>query len=242
MMKAIKYTLVGIRHRLIFQLFLVFCLTANVLSASESLLSLNHNWEVNPSDFEFSMTLIAEMDAAAFSTNQEFHELGVFVGTELRGVAQLTPIESLDRDLFFLTIYANQVGEELSFEVYDSVQHAYIRLAENILFTPDIHLGSISDPVLFSPLNPTKISDLESIQLKVFPNPFDQVLNIESASEGKDRQVGIFHVSGQVILDKMSIRNKELERINTSNWIPGLYIIQIREEDKIVNHPILKQP
>jgi hypothetical protein len=242
MMKAIKYTLVGVHHRVIFQLFIVFCLTANVLTASESLISLDHNWEVNPSDFEFSMTLIAEMDATFFDTNQEFHELGVFVGTELRGVAQLTPIESLDRDLFFLTIYSNQVGEQLSFEVYDSLQHAYIRLAENILFTPDIHLGSISDPMLFTPLNPTSVADLQVLQLKVFPNPFNQVLNIESASEGKDRQMRIFHVNGQVLLHKMSIRNKELERINTSNWIPGLYIIQIREEDKIVNHPILKQP
>ncbi|MEA1973218.1 MAG: hypothetical protein U9N34_08000, partial [Candidatus Cloacimonadota bacterium] len=111
-------------------------------------------WEVDSSDYQFSMTMTAVVETDGVLTNDLYDKIGVFVGDELRGVADLIYLTFLD-DLglhayeVFLTIYSNQLsGEDLSFRVWDaseSIELGYVE--EDYQFNANSALGSPTSPV-----------------------------------------------------------------------------------------------
>ena len=90
------------------------------------------DWQINPSDFQFSMNMTARLftqTSLAFTdTSRDVYDMvGVFVGDDLRGVANITYLPELETISnfhpyeVFITIYSNvESGEQLSFKVWDA--------------------------------------------------------------------------------------------------------------------------
>ncbi|MEA3288340.1 MAG: LamG domain-containing protein, partial [Candidatus Marinimicrobia bacterium] len=84
-------------------------------------------WAVDATDFQYSMNITANLLTDGELSDDVYDQIGVFVGDELRGVAELIYMEGL-ADMpnihpyeLFLTPYSNMSsGEELSFRVWDA--------------------------------------------------------------------------------------------------------------------------
>ena len=118
------------------------------------------DWVINASDFEYSMNMTAVLytqpSTAAVDTSDDIYDMvGVFVGDELRGVASveyLSSLESLSNFHpyeVFLTIYSNTTAtEELSFKVWDASDCTMLgTIIESYNFEINGVLGSLTNPV-----------------------------------------------------------------------------------------------
>ena len=71
--------------------------------------------------------------------------------------------------------------------------------------------------------DPTAVNDEEDINFKVYPNPTDQYLNIES--ERMIQQIQVFDLTGKLVLSDTSVSDFSL-RINIGGLPKGLYFIK----------------
>ena len=101
-------------------------------------------WVVNAADYESDMTLTASITSRGLALAQNDYSLAAFVGEECRGVAN--PVAFGDEWLFFLTIYANESGEALSFRLYDGSIALDMPILENLVFEPSTSIGTPEDP------------------------------------------------------------------------------------------------
>jgi len=118
-------------------LVLLLLLTARVIHAQTP------DWEMVASDYQYSMTITAFLNIDGITLSSENDRVGAFVGTERRGNANLIFVEGVDRHLAFLTIYANEVGEEISFKIYNSGDGSVVPVDRTVEFQMDAHYGSV---------------------------------------------------------------------------------------------------
>ncbi|HRX12575.1 MAG TPA: T9SS type A sorting domain-containing protein, partial [Draconibacterium sp.] len=66
--------------------------------------------------------------------------------------------------------------------------------------------------------------------IRIYPNPASSEINI--SSEKLILQLQIFTVSGNLLCQKTEI-NKNQTKINIDDFTPGIYVIQVFQEDGI---------
>ena len=137
------------------------------------------NWDVNPSDFEYFMTVIGKIEGSSGISDADF--LGAFQGDQCRGL--VTPV-SLNDDYYFpLMIYSNESAEfNISFRYYAANEDVFYSIQETVNFFSNSELGSYSDPLLFT-LNGLNNQTAEFIPqdyalYPAYPNPFNPVTTI----------------------------------------------------------------
>jgi hypothetical protein len=84
-------------------------------------------------------------------------------------------------------------------------------------------------------IGPTGIIDNEWHNLKVYPNPAGNVLNIDLGTirELKDGMISLINIHGHVIHSVKVTEGSRTIRINTSGVAPGLYYFRIAAGDRI---------
>lgn len=75
----------------------------------------------------------------------------------------------------------------------------------------------------------TSVSSPLEIEIKIFPNPVENTLNIQFNSNVQSAQIELFNVYGICIL-KRRIQSGFIQ-INTSETIPGIYFLHIKRRD-----------
>jgi len=130
-------------------------------------------WTVDPTQFEYSSTLIGMLRANGQNATTEDMELGVFVGNQVRGSAQAIYIQPLDAYLFFLTMYANVAGELMTYKLYDASSGLVQNIVQTMFFSPNQHQGGIENPVPFD-LSGSSTGEeaLSALAFDAQPNPF----------------------------------------------------------------------
>ncbi len=74
----------------------------------------------------------------------------------------------------------------------------------------------------------TQIISMETTDLKVYPNPFDNSFYLEfDASLQEEKTVSIYNLNGTVIYQNTISANTW---IDASNWVPGMYIIRVEND------------
>ena len=73
------------------------------------------------------------------------------------------------------------------------------------------------------------INQPASTPYTVLPNPFDSFLNIQSKKDQDSFSVEIFDFKGQLILEQVLYSN---ENLDTSSFLPGVYLIRIKTEGR----------
>ncbi len=81
---------------------------------------------------------------------------------------------------------------------------------------------------------------IEFEPIRIFPNPFRDLINIENQNYGnKTIEVKIYNLDGELLLQKISL--EPTFETETQNWPAGVYILQASTEDKIWIRKIVKQ-
>ena len=85
-------------------------------------------------------------------------------------------------------------------------------------------------------IGPTGIGDNGLHKLKVYPNPAGNALNIDLGNirELKDGMIILVNIHGHVISSVKVTEGPRTIRINTSGVAPGLYYLQIIEDDRVI--------
>lgn len=76
-------------------------------------------------------------------------------------------------------------------------------------------------------INHTQLDNLDS-QLSIYPNPTNRVLNINNSDI--INSVKLFDISGKLIISYQNINKNEI-RLNTQNFEPGIYILEIHSTE-----------
>ena len=206
-------------------------------------------WTVDPTAFEHSMTLIGMLSAEGLNVTGPGFELGTFVNGQLRGAAQAIYVAPLNAYLFFLTAYANQSGELLSFRLYDGT--TVDNLQESLYFSADAQLGSVEAPQPFT----RKTSDTEAAEdhfvsyFEVYPNPFNEqaYFNFTAETVG-DAVLTVSDAMGAVqALERLSAH----AGLNAFVWdgrseggtrLPaGVYFVQLKVGNEILSRKVVIQ-
>lgn len=206
-------------------------------------------WQVNPAQYEHSMTLIGMLKANNTNITTATMELGVFAGTEVRGSAQAIYVAPLNAYLFFLTSYANVGGEQLKFKLFDSASGAVQELSETMWFSADLHQGSIESPIPFT-LKTSGLSDVAAEQsFDVQPNPFSTETMLRFAlPRAQEVTISVADVSGREV---SRLRSLAKSGLNTVTWDgtsdaglrlgAGVYFVRLNTEDGMVTRKVVLQ-
>ena len=109
------------------------------------------DWNVNPSEYESSMNIAAQLKIKDIFSSDQYDMIGVFAGDECRGVASLEYKESYDDYISYLVIYGTEAGEELSYKIWDASEGMiYADVSPVYSFEPNKFYGSMAEPVVFS--------------------------------------------------------------------------------------------
>lgn len=194
-------------------------------------------WMVDPTRYEFSMTLVGMFADNGQNATLATHELGVFAGNELRGSAQALYIEPLQRWMFFLTVYANTAGEPLHFKLYNSADQQEYTLHEVMTFVANGQEGTVQAPVPFTlASSATTGTSAGFSSLQVSPNPFSEqtMLRFTTDQRGEVRIV-IADMLGKACktLQKTALAGSNAwawdGRSDEGDALPsGVYIVQVR--------------
>lgn len=110
------------------------------------------DWNVDPSDFKYSMTVFGKMKFEGIFSNDEEDMLAAFKDGKCIGVNTGTYDKDYDLWYVFLTVYNNdKQADNIEFRMWDaSTGKTYIATpSENIIFSNDAIYGGVEDPVIF---------------------------------------------------------------------------------------------
>ncbi|MFT6338088.1 MAG: hypothetical protein ACJATI_004859, partial [Halioglobus sp.] len=195
------------------------------------------HWEVDASLYENSMNVIGiVVKSEGDNILDDFDEVAAFVGNEVRGHAKTIYIPAIDSYMIFMTIYANQDGELLTFKFFDSSNNQEFDLEEKSGFVVNSVLGEVDDPKPLHIATSTSVSDLNGEEkMSIFPNPFSRTLTINFHSENADEiEMSIKDVYGNTVeksLRKMSAGMNVLEWTPSANILQGSYIVTLKDSD-----------
>ncbi|MEQ1745665.1 MAG: LamG-like jellyroll fold domain-containing protein [Saprospiraceae bacterium] len=213
-------------------------LTGNLTEArGETEIPVAAHWNVQPTLYEHSNTLIGMLRTNGANATTSNMELAAFVGNEVRGIAQAIYIEPLDAHLFFLTTYANTAGEQMRFKLYDDATSTERDLTETMYFAPNQHQGSIENPVPFE-LQTTRTEEeiATDMAFDVQPNPFSSETTLRfNLSKAEDVTLTISDAQGREVvrrpLSAFAGPNTATwnGRSDTGSWLSsGMYTVQLK--------------
>ena len=128
------------------------------LDVTFKMLTKAPNWAVNPADFDYTMTVIAQFSLDNGNTQLATNErdlVSAFVNGQPRGQGNIQHIPDLNAYAAFVTVYSNDDGnsnpETVTFRFWNSINGVEYGAVETATFVNDATLGSISSPFILHP-------------------------------------------------------------------------------------------
>lgn len=178
------------------------------------------NWSVNPSGFQYSMSVVTFLNLDGKLLTDPADRVGAFVGGQVRGVAAPIFVSAADRHLAYLTIYANTENEVVEFRLYDHASNKTVTAPQTINFKIDGQVGDVfqavsaASPALkkgaellsfgFSEVTPVVTTvTAAGIELTLeYDQPLDALKPVFTVSPGAKVYIGrSLQVSGTAITD-----------------------------------------
>jgi hypothetical protein len=172
------------------------------------------NWSVNPANFELTMNVTARVslfDLPLSGTST----LAVFVGDELRGFADAQLIGN--QQVYFLTVYANQNGEELRFKLWHDDSSTLLEAKNTLLFNALNPAGTLESPFKVS-LSGVEVL-IEDQNLTLLINPFlteNESISVRATEVGTENS---FYVDATFTFIYISTEAPVLKKIYTGQQI-----------------------
>jgi len=188
--------------------------------------------------------LIGMLSASGQNATLAGHELGAFVGGQLRGSAQAIYIEPMNAYLFFLTTFANVQGEQVQFKLYNNATGQVSDLTEKMYFVSDLHQGGIQSPLPFT-LKTSALAETGAEQyLDVLPNPFSDVTLIRfTSAQAQEARLLISDATGRTMLTQPIAASQGL---NTFRWEAGplsggVYFVRLETSEGTAVRKVVKE-
>ena len=158
------------------------------------------SWSVNPRDYEFNATMTISIDSRS-DFDGDF--VGVFVGSECRGMAERTEFVIDGSYHYSIMVYSNVTeGEELSFKYYSSLDNEVINYSENVEFIANMNVGNGFST--FSLINETGTFEQPVFYSlsEAYPNPFNPVTSFNLTLEVDGMvEVAVYDINGRKIAE-----------------------------------------
>ena len=136
-------------------LLATFCL---LLCASAASAQTSHWTQVSANDFQYDMTIFFTLgetdDNDVFTEVEDLsnYEVAAFVGSELRGVAEIWTVGTENKKVGYLRVRSNEAsGEKLTFKFYDkTAQVEKTIFGTDVTFNNQDQQGEASNPLQFA--------------------------------------------------------------------------------------------
>tara|TARA_B100000795_G_scaffold136838_1_gene102177 strand:+ start:2 stop:9028 length:9027 start_codon:yes stop_codon:yes gene_type:complete len=203
-------------------------LELNINVASEA-----PNYSFNSSNFEYSMSIIGQIQVGEFISRDENDILFVYINDELRGAANPFYIEQSDRYDLFLDVYSNQESSEsLEFRVWDASEgRLYSSVNPNDMSFLSNHLiGSPAEPQLFIATNLLR----QEIELQQGWNWISY--NLEAQDDSELGQMSIPTATLELESNMVEVFRSQdsfMQYLDGYGWIGSMNTIDLKEMYKV---------
>jgi hypothetical protein len=133
------------------------------------------------------------------------------------------------------TIYAEAFGFGFSFPRPESVEYKWLSPDYNVPVLEIITTGGTISSVLTRQM-PVSVNEVNNLNVKVFPNPAAQFLQINSAVSGNGN-IQIFNAAGQLVIEATNSLNT---RIDISELPNGNYTIVLKQGENVMSKVFVK--
>ena len=211
-------------------------------------------YDLNPSDFAFSMSFIGKVTVDDVRSRDEDDVLFAYVGEELRGASQLMYVEAYDAYLVLMSVYSNSTSnEEVEFILWDASEgklHAHLEVNGDTLisFNEGAIVGSFSELVNFHAYNKL----IQEIPMTAGWNWVS--FNLDAEEDLLVDKLDIETVTSELAGSDVLIFKYQTEyaqyNSNDNNWYGGLlklpvnhmYKLQLTQADTIAYEGIILEP
>src|SRR6187431_1314214 len=115
-----------------------------------TLVSAQPDWSVNPSDFQYSMTVTGAAVFKCVESTDENDMIAALIDGEIRGVQWLNT-DFNGRKLAYIIIYDNEfMGNDITFLLYDASLDSIYEAKQSIAFLENGNMGDADYPFLIS--------------------------------------------------------------------------------------------
>lgn len=168
------------------------------------------NWVVDPSGFGLTMTATVRVGIGGGEALVDGGAvMGAFVGSEVRGRVTATNVTggaSGVRTLFFLTVYANAEGEQVTVRIASPARDTVYAFPAAFMFVANTSLGSPDAPFTVGSIVSTGADggfDRSGVlSLEVFPNPAADRVHVTWEGPFEDRvRIRVYDIRGREVDD-----------------------------------------
>ena len=129
--------------------------------------------------------------------------------------------------------------EQLTFD-FSTVDHENMTYDQIVIF-PDFSARESDNIIYFDevygePAMPSSTKDLETIEVRLFPNPATDAITVESASMIESYVV--YSVTGKLVASKRGIENPT---IDISDFPKGVYVLRVLSSNGIATKKFIKE-
>lgn len=164
-------------------IFLFLCLSTLNITAQ------NPNWSVNTANYQYSMTFTSFLNSNGITLSSTDDRVAAFVNDEIRGVANVVYVTSVNKYVAYLSVYANTNNETIYFKMYDSTNDVIVDVGKTQEFIIDGNIGgifqsySIANPALNNEavLNSFVFSSITTKSQTIVNNKINIVLSFGTA-------------------------------------------------------------
>lgn len=102
--------------------------------------------------------------------------------------------------------------------------------------------GTIATKTINVIENPTAIEPSSSFNVGVYPNPTQEILNIDVSSlQGISSEIVLFDLTGKLLLQYRTLPEERIVRFDLHSFQNGMYILKIKTPNRLFVEKILKQ-
>ena len=150
--------------------------------------------------------------------------------------------------MFFLTSYANVNGEQMHFKLYDAATGEIHALEEVMAFAPNLHQGSIENPIPFTlETTGTEDDEIRLYDFDVLPNPFrDATRSQFTLQRGQAVRLTISDMNGVLVFAAEGMYAAGMHAIGWDGhsvsgapMVNGMYVIRLETDEGITTRKVV---
>ncbi|MBU2019947.1 MAG: T9SS type A sorting domain-containing protein [Bacteroidetes bacterium] len=109
------------------------------------------NWQVNPSDFQYSMSITGQLKMNDLISANTEDKLVAMINGQVRGVAKLAYVPAYDKYEVFLNVYSNSdQADTITFQMWNSSKgELFVDVTPSLIFEENSFVGTVSNPQMF---------------------------------------------------------------------------------------------
>ncbi|MDT8402548.1 MAG: T9SS type A sorting domain-containing protein [Bacteroidales bacterium] len=195
--------------------------------------------------YEYNGSVTAEI-AGDLSGYSDEGKLYAFSEAECRGIATSQYFEPLQKRLFTIMIYSNEMdGEPINFKYWDADKEAFYTIDESVTFKKDMVIADAYEPLALT-LSEESLSlndNADNGRVKIYPNPFKERLLIKiSGFNGFPVDVVLYDLTGRIAYQGQIMNDTE-NQISFSDveLLKGIYFLNVRDANITMTRKVLHQ-